>query len=305
MDDVIEEAINVATQVSARRSQGENVTDEEILSRYPHLSPFIEEQLRRIQSFDSVRKGPARESKQDFRFTKMVADDDEDDGEEFETEIDGPARSAVATMEIDETKPIRPFVRPAAALLCVYHDNHKDFESIPLRSDRTIIGRVSGDVVIEHDSLISSKHAEIARIRQNRKWKWRLKDLNSKNGTFVGINQAKLEDNTELILGSQRYRFALAGQEARLEHLVAGEPVDSIAVQPEGTWIGRCNTEMEAFQDEYLDHRHAFIQLARSYDWTITNKKSMNGVWYRIVSDVTIFDTCLFLLGEQRFQLRT
>jgi len=79
--------------------------------------------------------------------------------------------------------------------------------TVPLRSDHVLIGRgPDSDVRVEHPS-VSTRHAELAR----ESGRWVLRDLNSRNGTRVGIQKVvgarELRNNAHIILGEADLLF--------------------------------------------------------------------------------------------------
>jgi Fe2+ transport system protein FeoA len=298
--DKLQRAIAVAMDVSDRRDRGEVITDQNVFDRYPELRPLIDLELNKLRiresSTEDAESGKADDG--DIRFTVMVEDLDV---EQTCLVTKPQTEEAGWRKPITETKRFRPLWRPAIALLRIYHDDQQSFESQLLRGQRTVIGRTSGDIIVGHDPLISSKHAEIVRIDEENPCQWRLRDLGSTNGTFVNVEKAKLRDGDELLLGSQRYRITIRGTKATLHHVVEGRIADSLDLDPQGTLIGRekCDS-LESLWDEFLDPKHAFIRMDQQRAWRITNTKSVNGVWYR-VADLKLFRSCFFQLGEQRF----
>ena len=106
----------------------------------------------------------------------------------------------------------RPVSRPPMAHLIVIDDGGESGEVVRLRSDQTLIGRTQGDVLVPHDSLVSSRHLEIERQQSRDGFRWALRDLNSTNGTFVRLPRFRLSHNFELLLGGNRFRFCLPGE---------------------------------------------------------------------------------------------
>ena len=247
----------------------------------------------------------------DIRFTSVISNEDEDDVDESEQGLppDQASNPNSATESGDQasitrTFPFRPTTRPAAARLRIYHDDQRTFETVSLRSDRTVIGRTTGDITIPHDPQISSQHLEINRQANDDRWEWHLRDLGSTNGTFISVERARLHDGDELLMGSQRYRFALDSDHARLEHLVREGYSESFELEPEGSIIGRDKSGlMASFHDKFLDPKHALIHMGRDSQWFIANTKSLNGIWYR-VTELRLFRACYFQIGEQRFGFR-
>ena len=215
-----------------------------------------------------------------------------------------PDADAGSRETITTTKQFRPQVRPPMATLHVFHDIPNTYDIFPIRLDRTVLGRARGDVVIQHDPLMSSEHAEILRGFSDNQWTWELRDLSSTNGTFVGIDEVLLSSGDELILGSQPYRFTCHGESASLEHFANGRSTESMPISPEGTMVGRDKADaMSSLLDEFLEAKHALFRLTPDGCWAVKNIKSTNGVWYRI-RQVTLQETSIFRLGEQRFEFR-
>ena len=80
-------------------------------------------------------------------------------------------------------------------------------ETFYVRSEKLVIGRTQGDIVIGHDIAMSGSHAEIARRDFRGKHEWVLRDLGSSNGTLVRVRAITLKPGITIMLGSKRYRF--------------------------------------------------------------------------------------------------
>lgn len=306
MSDSPQEAIDVALQTLKRREAGEQLQDETVIAAHPHLSPYLERELKKLKLLnvarDAATAAHATDDVADLRMTAFAAESsDIHTTQAIHSTAADELEHGHAPESIERTKLFRPSLRPAMAMLRVFHDDGHTYQSIPLRGERTVIGRRTGDVLIEHDVLLSTQHAEIVRTEIDRVWHWHLRDLGSTNGSFVRIDGARINDGNDLLMGSNRYRFTTLDNEPRLEHVVGGEVVDSMPIDPSGTWIGReYRSQMECFWDELLDLKHAFIQVDRNGKWSIKNMQSVNGVWLR-VDQVRLTRSCLFQLGEQRF----
>ncbi|MEZ6091138.1 MAG: FHA domain-containing protein [Pirellulaceae bacterium] len=309
MSSEAEQAIALALEIANRRAGGEQITDEEVVRRNAHLSPWIEKELRKLKLLGSIRERVADEEAfdqpvADIRMTAMSIDGEMENATKLiQAEGHGVAEAGQTGPQqaIERTKVYHPSIRPSQAMLRVYHDDQRHFQTIILRAQRTVIGRKRGEIIVEHDSLMSSQHAEIVRMSNGDRWDWHLRDLDSTNGTYVRIDGARLYDGTELLMGSEHYRVSILEDEARLEHLVAKEVCDSMKLDPAGTWIGRDHSDqMEVFWDELLDPKHAFIQTNRHGQWHLKNVQTVNGVWLR-VNELKLSRSCLFQLGEQRF----
>lgn len=72
--------------------------------------------------------------------------------------------------------------------------------------DKTIIGRVNGDISFPHDGFMSGKHASI----EQRGEKFVLTDEGSRNGTFIRINgEVELKPGDMVLIGKQLFRFEI------------------------------------------------------------------------------------------------
>ena len=52
-----------------------------------------------------------------------------------------------------------------------------------------------------------------------------------------------------------------------------------------------------------IKRRHVRLHREASGAWQAQNNKSPNGLWYRM-PQITVTNTCLFQIGEQRFRLK-
>ncbi len=230
-----------------------------------------------------------------------------------------------------EVHPYRPTQRPPIALLTVLDDGKSDGEVVRLRSDRFIVGRLEGDLLIPHDPQISGRHLEITRQRVGDKYRWVVTDLQSSNGLFIRVSRTVLSDKTELLIGRGRYRFEAAksnlpetvdnlppdvpqgtqplGDEAAsplhpsLVELVGGKIVSRLPLLKPEYWIGSdpacaiCRAD-----DPFIEPRHVHLYREANDVWQAQNNKTANGLWYR-VPQITVADSCSFQIGEQRFRL--
>jgi len=232
----------------------------------------------------------------------------------------------------------RPLFRAPMAILTLLDDGRRiRGEEIRLRADRTVIGRTTGEVLIPHDAGISGKHAEIVRKRENGHYRWSLRDLGSRNGTFVRVSRARLSHNQELLIGGTRYRFDAAPQgappaageessdpardetrpwqtvsEAELSKLIPslveltpqGEGQRFLLENPENV-IGSRPHESDVVipEDPFISPAHCRIRVSGRQRWTLENLNALNGVWLRIES-IAVDKEGEFQLGEQRFTLK-
>jgi hypothetical protein len=68
-------------------------------------------------------------------------------------------------------------------------------------------------------------------------------------------------------------------------------------------WIGS-DTACPIFRadDPFVEPRHARLYRDAKGAWHAQNNKSPNGLWVK-VPQITVTDSCLFQIGEQRFRL--
>ncbi|HEY0483310.1 MAG TPA: ATP-binding protein [Kofleriaceae bacterium] len=86
--------------------------------------------------------------------------------------------------------------------------------------DRVSIGRGSENDIQLDDTMVSRNHAEIVRQADGG---YRVRDLGSRRGTFVGarkVDDAPLRDGDEILIGPIRLRFEVA----RMSSVSVGEP---------------------------------------------------------------------------------
>jgi pSer/pThr/pTyr-binding forkhead associated (FHA) protein len=230
----------------------------------------------------------------------------------------------------DRARRFRPTQRPTMLLVCVVDDGHDTGELVRVRTPRLVIGRTEGDLLIGHDAAISSRHAELVSETSAGRTRWRLRDLESTNGTFIRVNAAMLKDKQEVLVGSRRLRFNAAGaaaspppireatqkwQAVNLESIGSTRPrLTELKPQGEGErfslaaaeqWIGSDPSQATVVfsDDPFLGARHARLYEDSQGRWHIEDASSLNGTWLRI-TEVPIGTHAEFLAGEQRFLVR-
>ena len=216
------------------------------------------------------------------------------------------------------------------AVLCVRFDEEDTGEELAIFTSPFVIGRVEGNLVIDHDSEISGRHAELIRVFDNGRHYWQLHDLKSTNGTFVRAAVALLKDQQEILLGGRRYRFEIErdgsdpaksnSPTTRKVQQASSRPVQKplavlvevgdtakdkrFAVTTTEHWIGRdsrlCSIVLD---DPMVSPRHARLYRDKQNRWLLANAKSLNGIWLRI-NRIDLGNTAQFQLGEQRFSIR-
>jgi pSer/pThr/pTyr-binding forkhead associated (FHA) protein len=231
----------------------------------------------------------------------------------------------------------RPTCRPPGALLVILDDGSRTHgEHVRLRADRTVLGRSNGDVLVPHDGLMSTQHAEIIREMDRGRFRWFLRDMSSTNGTFVRGYKFTLKHDQELVIGAGRYRYRQAQQvqpagdadppaqhnstmgwqavtpadvaqmfPSLVEQLPSGENGRVFALKETRLALGsdasKCALAID--NDPFVSGLHATISQTNNGRWVIQDAGSTNGVWLRIRS-IPIDSNCEFQLGEQRFLFR-
>jgi pSer/pThr/pTyr-binding forkhead associated (FHA) protein len=225
----------------------------------------------------------------------------------------------------------RPTARPPMALLQALDDGGKGGEVIRIRVPTFVIGRAEGDLIIPHDSRISSRHAEIVRMSEGRRFTWHLRDLESLNGTYAKIKRTPLADRDEVLIARQRFRFELAPatQEAQepapaadiretsgwntsqdtppplrfptLVELLAHGDGRRYPLAENRVWIGSDPRQCSLIPaDPTVSLRHAMLYCNSKGQWRIEDADSVNGVWLRTGS-IEMKGPTSFILGEQVF----
>jgi len=234
----------------------------------------------------------------------------------------------------DSAQPFQPLFRAPVAILEICDDGAESGELIRVRSDSITIGRSDADVLIPHDSQISSTHARITRRLVGSTYQWFLTDLDSTNGTFIRVAKVSLVDGQLVLLGSHRYRFGAAQMPAAAPEPepggrnqtrgwqqlsatdIARLTATLVRLNPDGTeqsyrldrdelLIG---TSPESCQivlagDPAVSKIHARVRRGTDGRFVLENVNSRNGVWLGI-QEQRLQKTAHFQLGEQRFRLR-
>lgn len=243
-----------------------------------------------------------------------------------------PVPGAHTQPRSSSAKPYRPTQRPPLALLTVLDDGKGEGEVLRLRSDRFVIGRTEGDLLIPHDPQISGRHLEITRQRSGEKYRWVVTDLQSSNGLFVRVSRAHLADKAEFLAGIGRYRFEMPNSnlpetvdappadappgstrplgvdaamllQPALVELIGGKVLSRLPLAKAEYWIGSdpaCSICRAS--DPFIEPRHIRVYREANGSWHAQNNKTANGLWLK-VSQLTVTDSCSFQIGEQRFRL--
>lgn len=223
--------------------------------------------------------------------------------------------------------PFRPVHRQSLFRLGALDDNGTTFEMFRLRRKTTVIGRNDGDIRIEHDAMMSGKHASLS-VKEKSLF---IEDMGSSNGVFVRIeDRIELQDGDEFIIGRQRLRFSPSGSTGStsnsdddnldgtmiwsnsatpsselLELDNRGGTAKAHALNRKRNILGRDQGESTiSFPlDPCLDGAHACIEDLGENRCSLTDTHSLNGVWLRLRAPVELKHGARFMLGEQIFEV--
>ena len=250
----------------------------------------------------------------------------------------GPANEpAAAAIPQDAATPYRPLHRPPTILVCVLDDGSTtEGEWFRLRSSSLTVGRTQGDILLPQDSMVSSQHLEITLRQTDGRYRVALRDLESRNGSFVRAARVTLRDGQEMLIGGRRYVFSAggaAGVDANtdgadsgatrgwhagsaadlakllpaLQEVVADEAAEAprYPLHNDEQFIGSdpqvCAIVLP--EDPFISRVHARIQRDNRGRWVIENQKSLNGLWFKF-SDIAIDATGEVQVGEQRLLIK-
>ena len=118
----------------------------------------------------------------------------------------GSAGQAPMSAPVYQQPAVAPAARPAAPVTCLLIDRQSG-RTYTASAPRTVIGRerTPGGVVL-HDPNVSRSHAELSHDGQG----WRIRDLNSTNGTLVNdvdVDECPLRDGDLITLGLTNLEF--------------------------------------------------------------------------------------------------
>ncbi len=224
--------------------------------------------------------------------------------------------------EQDSALAFRPINRPPTLLLCAIDDGSRDDgEWFRVRKPKFQIGRIEGDIIIGHDNGISGRHLEIVQKNEDGRFRFHMRDLDSRNGTFVRVSKAVLRNKQEMLIGARRYYFSGSSREkgsweSGRDAALADVPATLVEMTPRGdgeryvlddgdNFIGaeekRCSVAIT--DDPFVSSVHARIYCDDRGRWLIENRNSLNGVWIRI-TEMPLDTGGEFQIGEQRFLVR-
>jgi pSer/pThr/pTyr-binding forkhead associated (FHA) protein len=203
-------------------------------------------------------------------------------------------------------------------------------ETWRIRTNRCVIGRKKGDVLVPHDPGISGEHAVITCALRDGAYVWHLSDAKSTNGTFLRARKGPLAHGFQLMLGGRLYVFRTQGDEtadnepndnvelkatrmvlgakpktqcsASLVEWTSGGEGQAFPIKGTAAWIGSDAKQCQIVlaNDPLASARHGCIRVDSRGRWVIQDADSVNGVWIRI-DRVKLTKTSEFQIGEQRF----
>lgn len=200
----------------------------------------------------------------------------------------------------------RPTRRPPMAVLQLFDDDQRTYESVRIRQTPFVIGRQDGDLVVGHERQMSRRHARIDRVQEGDLWRWYLADLRSTNGTFIRTKQATLEDGVEVLVGGELVRFVDPGSgPPALVRIAPSTEEERITLSPGSHLIGSDPGLCLDFlrESRFLDPQHLRIQHSKGR-WQIVDLSSTNGLWVAITKRSELVSGASFQIGEQRFGFR-
>lgn len=190
--------------------------------------------------------------------------------------------------------------------------------SFPLRTPRSVCGRLEGDIRFGEDATVSPRHATFT-IEGDRVT---VEDLGAVNGIFLRIKGSHaLAPGEEVRLGRQLLRVEPLprpttpagevrawgppdpGYKLRLEQLLDGGGVGEIHPLREGeNVIGREAGDVIFPGDRYVSARHARFDL-KGEAVTVTDLGSSNGTFRRIAGPTALVPGDQLLIGAQLLKL--
>lgn len=194
--------------------------------------------------------------------------------------------------------------------------------------EKFTIGRDRGDLVIDGDPFLSTRHAMIRKERDQ----YLLQDLGSRNGTFIHIRgEAELLPGDEMMMGSQIFRFRIergaddpdvveeemGGFRTQrlaaprhsgpiLERVVEGRRVDEVyPLVKEKMVVGRDQGDICFPEDGLLSGRHASVTRREGEHgptYVVRDEGSRNGVFIRVRDLWPLQNGDVFTAGRQVFR---
>lgn len=214
----------------------------------------------------------------------------------------------------------RPLGTPVT--LIVLSDAGKEEARHTLKREETSIGRVDADIVFD-DPFMSPVHAQVS-VRGDDVY---VRDLGSRNGTWMFLNDAyRLQDGDLILVGSQVLQFRRLGYPGpqppeqdhtrRLGSLVPGadiaqltqlrsdgSPRDVLHLSPgRPVILGREEGDWVFPYDPSMSGGHAEIR-SEDADFIIVDRESRNGVAVGVRGEVRLLPGTRILAGDKMMRV--
>ncbi len=186
------------------------------------------------------------------------------------------------------------------------------------------VGQSNCELTYPDDVLLSPRHSSIS-IREGKAF---LKDLGSRNGTFIKQRQDKeLAAGDVFLLGRELFRFEVESPppdtesektqvlsrvpdlaspplKASLLHIrLNGETVDKCPLDKPETVVGRTSGDLMFKMDPYMSGKHARLKREPGC-YILQDLKSRNGIYLRIRNEIQLKEGDEFFAGEQIFRVQ-
>ena len=186
------------------------------------------------------------------------------------------------------------------------------------------VGQSNCELTYPDDVLLSPRHSSIS-IREGNAF---LKDLGSRNGTFIKQRQDKeLAEGDVFLLGRELFRFEVESPppdtesektqvlsrvpdlaspplKASLLHIrLNGGTVDKCPLDKPETVVGRTSGDLMFKMDPYMSGKHARLKREPGR-YILQDLKSRNGIYLRIRNEIQLREGDEFFAGEQIFRVQ-
>lgn len=215
-----------------------------------------------------------------------------------------------------------PVGEPAVQLVRI-DESGTELSTHPLSGAKVTVGRQGAEIEFDDDPYLSPKHAELT-FREGR---LHVRDLGSRNGTWLFIDGAKrLHDGDLVLIGSQIIRYRRLGYPGphppeadatrRLGSLTPsadiasltqlrsdGSERDTIHLSPgRNVTIGRDQGDWLFSYDPSMSGLHAQIR-SEDADFSILDAGSRNGVAVSVRGETELTDGTRFLVGDKMLRV--
>ncbi len=217
-----------------------------------------------------------------------------------------------------------PTVGIAARLVQLRHDG-EDAQAFLLQGTQVDLGASEGEIQIEEDGYLSSRHARFYRAGGQ----WFVQDLGSVNRVFLRLrNPMKLTTDDLILFGQQLLRFQtlqepeegfrpgmqrgtyifgapIRARSARLSLMtLEGVERDIYYIYRAETALGREKADIVFTDDPFLSRRHALIRYdATTKEHTLEDLSSYNGTFLSIRQATPLADGDMLRIGLHLFRV--